>query len=80
MDMFSVGRIMMWMSINDYNMWPDIPSNSTHQQFLLSEQEFTLTNIDDEATREIVQRLIKKKPQDRLTLEALKIHAIDYCS
>jgi len=72
MDMFSVGRIMMWMSINDYSMWPDIPSNSTQQQFLLSEQEFTLTNIDDEATREIAQRLIKKKPQDRLTLDALK--------
>jgi WD40 repeat protein len=75
MDMFSLGRIVMWLAVQDDSMWPNLGHDCTDadkEAFLISEDEFNLEAIPDDATRNIVQRLVKKRPEDRLTLQELQ--------
>src|SRR5690349_957602 len=60
MDMYSLGRIIMWLSTRYGNLWPhmDDPTDDDKQQFLLTDEEFALDGIVHEATRNIVHRLI----------------------
>jgi len=52
------------------------------EAFLVSDAEFTLDAIQDEATRNIIKRLTRKQPAERLTLNGLKnarfVHMQDY--
>jgi hypothetical protein len=74
MDMFSLGRIIQWLSVQDDNLWPDLtdPSNANKEAFLLSDTEFSLDGIQDDATLNIIKRLVKKSPQQRLNLDGLR--------
>ena len=75
MDMYSVGRIIMWLAIHDDNMWPDLAHGCTDedkQAFLVASRETTLGGIEHDATRNIIKRLTRMEPGERLTLEQLK--------
>jgi serine/threonine protein kinase len=75
MDLFSLGRIIMWLASTDNDLWPDLPedcSDAVKEAFLLSDTEFSLYGIHDDATRDIINRLLQKSPQDRLTLKQLQ--------
>ena len=75
MDMYSVGRIIMWLAIRDDNMWPDLAHGCTDedkQAFLMAGRETTLGGIEHDATRNIIRRLTRMEPGERLTLEQLK--------
>jgi hypothetical protein len=48
MDMYAIGRIIMWLSSDDGNLWPDLPDGCTDQEkedFLVCKQKFTLDSI-----------------------------------
>ena len=80
MDMFSLGRIVMWLACVD-GLWPDLAHGCTHsdkEAFLMSDTPFTLDGIKDELTRGIVKRLVKKHPQERLILEKLEVCTLHY--
>ena len=75
MDMFSLGRIVMWLTTADGGMWPDLPQGCTDTDkhaFLMSNKEFTLDGIQHAATRDIVKRLVTKHPEERQILTTLK--------
>jgi serine/threonine protein kinase len=74
-DMFSLGRIVMWLTTADEGMWPDLPHGCTDADkhaFLMSDKEFTLNSIQHAATRDIVKRLVTKHPEERQILTTLK--------
>ena len=78
MDMFSLGRLVMWLACVD-GLWPDLAHGCTHsdkEAFLMSDTPFTLDGIVNTATRDIVSRLVAKHPQGRLTLAALKARSL----
>jgi len=80
MDMFSLGRLVMWLACVD-GLWPDLAHGCTHsdkEAFLMSDTPFTLDGITNTATRDIVHRLVTKHPEERLTLAALKAHSLLY--
>jgi serine/threonine protein kinase len=76
MDLYSLGRILMWLACVDDNLWPTLVDDCTDAEketFLISNEEFALSNVEHDATRDLVQRLLRKCPQERLTLSALKV-------
>ena len=77
MDMFSLGRIVMWLAC-EHGLWPDLAHGCTDedkQAFLTSDTPFTLDGIKNTATRDIVNGLTRK-PEERLTLAALKARSL----
>jgi serine/threonine protein kinase len=75
MDLFSLGRIIHWLSSMDKNIWPDLDSHPTDEDksaFLQSSQEFSRDNIQDASTKRIVRNLTCKDPAKRYTLQQVK--------
>jgi hypothetical protein len=80
MDMFSLGRMAMWLVCADKNMWPGLydtdefsdESRAAKEELLLSESEFDVSAIADAQIRDKVAALVKKSPNQRWTLEQLK--------
>ena len=78
MDMFSLGRLVMWLACVD-GLWPDLAHGCTHsdkEAFLMSDTPFTLDGITNTATRDIVTRLVTKHPKEREALAALKARSL----
>jgi serine/threonine protein kinase len=72
MDLYSLGRIIHWLSCRDTNLWLGM-TDGDKEAFLQSTVEFGLDNIDDVATRRIVRRLTCKNPSKRYDLPHLKV-------
>jgi hypothetical protein len=75
MDMYSLGRIIHWLSSTDKNIWPDLDNDPTDEDkatFLQSSQEFSRDNIQNASTKRIVRNLTYKHPTKRYTLQQVK--------
>ena len=75
MDMFSLGRLVMWLACVD-GLWPDLAHGCTHSDkegFLRSKKEFTLDGIKNRITRNSTKRLTCKNPHRRITLEKFEV-------
>lgn len=77
MDMFSLGRVIQWMSSSDDVFWPGIPdmaANEEKEQFLLSDAEIRVeeSQIEHQPTKNLVNSLINKNPEERLSTERIK--------
>jgi hypothetical protein len=74
MDMFQLGRVLMWMCVAEGRMWPNLPPCASERDkllFLASSEEFDLSDIRNTHLRYMVAHLLRKDPNRRLSLEAL---------
>jgi serine/threonine protein kinase len=77
MDMYALGRILLWLSSDSEHLWPDCSEHASDQDkqaFLQSESEFTITEqlVSHAPTRHVVVSLLRKNPMERMTLERLR--------
>jgi serine/threonine protein kinase len=74
MDVFSLGRMVQWMASNmDTSLWPqlaDIVSEDDKERFLMNEEEFAV-EMDHVPTKNLVVQMVRKRPQERMTLRRL---------
>jgi serine/threonine protein kinase len=75
MDLFSLGRILYWLTSANREMWPNLSLGATDDDkraFLASEDEFSVEGIAQPETRRVVQHLMRKTPAQRMTLDKLR--------
>jgi hypothetical protein len=78
MDVFSGGRVALWLLALDGEMWPincNYRSDAGQEEFLHSVKEFPLDHLENANHHmvKLIQQTIKKNPDVRVKMEGLQV-------
>jgi hypothetical protein len=73
MDMFSVGRILLWMASSKEHLWPNPEHQDPPRYELTATEEAALfEDVKDHSALPVIKRLTHKDPTQRMALEQLR--------
>ena len=77
-DVFALGRILQWMASNEGCFWPGLDEAATDaekENYLLKPGEIFIDEHDlaHRPTKNLVLSMLRKDPEQRLTIEVLKV-------
>lgn len=77
-DMFSLGRLLQWLSSELGTLWPEavaLAGQEIKEKWLIADEEIVLdeTLIPHRPTRNVIYALLRKNPVARLTLKNIRV-------
>jgi len=75
-DIFSLGRVLLWLVTPEEPFWPGLPEDATEadkEAWLVTEEELSFDAlVEHTPTRNLLHEMLQKEPERRITLTKIK--------